>query len=235
MTCPCHVPTKWQHIWTDGSALNNSSLYCTAGSAWASPCSLSQTYHLIGPLLSNNIAELCTVYMALQAWQNCTLHIHTDFTYMLDLVKGSLLAMEQDRWHGHPPYSCTPNNIGFVIPALGAVMMYDSFTFGSLRPLFQALLFAIQAHSSCIKFTWTQAHTNDEMNNCIDHLAKQGLLPNSPPCTSQTYLPPLAGLITAQSLTTNPWLSLLTQWSPHLLPPFTAPNSPPFSPPGHLG
>ena len=34
---PRHVPADWQHIWTDGSALNNGHPHCTASAAWLSP------------------------------------------------------------------------------------------------------------------------------------------------------------------------------------------------------
>lgn len=88
------MSANWQHIWTDGSALNNGHPHRTASSAWASPCGLSQTYHLVGPCLSNNITELCTTLTALWAWPNCALHIHTDSTFILDLAHGGLLAME---------------------------------------------------------------------------------------------------------------------------------------------
>ena len=59
-------------------------------------------------------------------------------------------------------------------------MTYTDTTFASHRPLFQALLYAIRAHSGKLRFSWTRAHAEDEMNNCVDLLAKQGLLPQSP-------------------------------------------------------
>jgi len=102
---PRRVPADWQLVWTDGSALNNGHPSCTAGSTWASLCSRSQLCCLTGPLLSNNIAELCAVLLALRAWPDCALHLHTDSTYMLGLVRGGLLAMERDGWLDAPIFS----------------------------------------------------------------------------------------------------------------------------------
>ena len=178
---PRRVPAEWQHIWTDSSALNNGHPHCTAGAAWLSPCGLSEVFHLIGPCLSNNVAELCAVIKALQSWPNMALHIHTDSSFVLGLVRSGLLAMERDGWHGFPLFSSSINsNLGFSIPALWAVMTYTTTVYASHKPLFQALLYAIRAHSRKLRFSWTRAHADDAMNNAVDLLAKQGLLPTSP-------------------------------------------------------
>lgn len=71
---------------------------------WISRCGHSQTCHLVGPLLSNNITELCAVYLTLCVWEDKALHIHTDSRYVLSLVHGNLLAMERDSWTGLPSY-----------------------------------------------------------------------------------------------------------------------------------
>jgi len=180
---PCRVPAEWQLVWTDGSALDNGHPSCSAGSAWASLCGRSQLCRLAGPLLSNNIAELCAVLLALRAWPDCTLHIHTDSTYVLGLVRGGLLAMERDGWLDAPIFSSRadiPAALGFTIPALGVHMRYGVFSLGSLKPLFQALLFELRSHSSRLRFSKVRAHANDYMNNLVDLLAKQALLPSSP-------------------------------------------------------
>ena len=178
---PRCVPADWQHIWTDGSALNNGHPHCTASATWLSPCGVSAIFHLVGPRLSNNIAELCAAIKAVQAWPDQALHIHTDSSFVIGLVRGGLLAMERDRWHGFPLFSSSvDSNLGFSIPALGVRMTYTEDTFASHRPLFQALLYSIRAHSRKLRFSWTQAHADDDMNNHVDLLAKQGLLPTSP-------------------------------------------------------
>jgi len=69
---PRRIPAEWQLVWTDGSALNNGHPSCSAGSAWASLCGRSQLCCLAGPLLSNNIAELCAVLLA----RLCSTHTH---------------------------------------------------------------------------------------------------------------------------------------------------------------
>ena len=89
--------------------------------------------------------------------------------------------MERDGWHGFSLFSSSyNNNLGFTIPALHIMMTYTTTDFASHKPLFQAFLYTIRAHSGKLRFSWTCAHTDDGMNNCVDLLAKQGLLPGSP-------------------------------------------------------
>ena len=178
---PRRVPADWQHVWSDGSALNNGHPHCTAGAAWLSPCGASAVFHLVGPRLSNNVAELCAAIKAVQAWPDQALHVHTDSSFVIGLVRGGLLAMEQDGWHSFPLFSSSiDSGLGFSVPALGVHMTYTETMFASHKPLFQALLYSIRAHSGKLRFSWTQAHTGDDMNNQVDLLAKQGLLPTSP-------------------------------------------------------
>ena len=175
------MPADWQHVWTDGSALNNGHPHCTAGAAWLSPCGLSETFHLVGPRLSNNVAELCAAIKALQAWPNQALHIHTDSSFILGLVHSGLLAMERDGWHGFPLFSTSvDSNLGFSIPACCVVMTYITTVYASHKPLFQAFLYELRAHSGKLRFSWTRAHADNAMNNAVDTLAKQGLQPTSP-------------------------------------------------------
>ena len=186
------MPADWQHIWTDGSALNNGHPHCTAGAAWLSPCGASAIFRLVGPRLSNNIAELCAAIKAVQAWPDQALHIHTDSSFIIGLVCGGLLAMERDGWHGFPLFSSSDDSgLGFSIPALGVHMTYTMTTFASHKPLFQALLYSLRAHSGKLRFSWTRAHASDDMNNRVDLLAKQGLLPTSPAlCVADISAPP---------------------------------------------
>ena len=226
----CRAPADWQHVWTDGSALNNGHPHCTAGAAWLSPCGLSEVFHLIGPRLSNNIAELCAAIKVLQAWPNQALHIHTDSSFVLGLVRGGLLAMERDRWHGFPLFSTSvDSNLGFSVPALRVVMTYTTTIYASHRPLFQALLYTIRAHSRKLRFSWTRAHANDVMNNAVDLLAKQGLLPSSPHLiVADIYAPPC--WVDDGPVLNNQSLAFLTDIvvasSP---PPFLSPKFAPFS------
>ena len=204
------VPATWQHIWTDGSALNNGHPHCVAGAAWLSPCGLHEVFRLIGTRLSNNIAELCAAIKAVQAWPNQALHIHTDSSFVLGLVCGGLLAMERDGWHGFPLFSSSSNNnLGFTIPALHVEMAYTTTNFASHKPLFQAFLYTLRAHSGKLRFSWTRAHADDDMNNHVDLLAKQGLLPDSPALLVTSIVAPPGGSTMALSLIISPWPSLL--------------------------
>lgn len=75
-------------------------------------------------------------------------------------------------------------------------MTYTTTEFASHKPLFQTFLYVIQAHSGKLRFSWTRAHANDDMNNHVDILAKQGLLPTSPSLIIANIT---SGLITALS------------------------------------
>ena len=232
LACLRCVPAEWQHIWTDGSALNNSHPHCTAGTAWLSLCSLSKVFHLVGPCLSNNITELCAAYQAIQAWPNCALHIHSDSSFVLGLAHGSLLAMEQDGWHGFPIFLLhSDTNMGFTIPALHISMTYLTFEFASHKPLFQAFLYAIHAHSGKLKFSWTRAHADDDMNIQVDLLAKQGLLPESPALMVSDIVPPPCWVddgpvLNNQSLAFLTDVVVVSSPSPFLSPKFATFSSP---------
>ena len=210
---PRGAAARWEHVWTDGSALHNGSPYCIAGSAWASPDGRSQICHLSGPLLSNNIAELCAVYLAITAWQDDDLYIHTDSKYVLGLVNGGLLAMERDGWIGLPTYSLTEfsdhTSSEHLHSDLTELVESDSFSFGSLRPLFQTFLQTLRAHRRRLKFRWTKAHANDDMNNRVDTLAKQGLLPSSP-LLDTTSLSPTPGWVDRGPVLNNQSLAFIT-------------------------
>jgi ribonuclease HI len=163
---PLRPPVNTIHIWTDGSAQLNGSPYCHAGSAWVSPCRCSNSRHLVGPSLSNNIAELCTVFLALQAWPSVSLHIHTDSCYVLGLAHSSLLAMERDSWPGLPLFS----NPQLLAPSPVSHL-----------PLFQSILYLIHTHSNSLWFSWMRAHADGAMNNMVDTHAKAALAPMTAP------------------------------------------------------
>lgn len=86
------------HVWTDGSALNNGKETCSAGAGWASDLGFTDCVSLSGVSLSNNVAEVSALVLALTAWRPYHLVVHTDSSYVLGLVKGGLLALERDGW-----------------------------------------------------------------------------------------------------------------------------------------
>ena len=90
------------HIWTDGSAKDNSTDVCTARSAWVSDLQFEDKVSLTGLVLSNNVAEVAAVVLCLLAWRDAHIVIHTDSTFVLGLLKGGLLAMERDGWGDAP-------------------------------------------------------------------------------------------------------------------------------------
>src|SRR5258706_9906779 len=81
------------HLWTDGSAFNNGLDSCIASAAWASSHGASGSARLFDAPLSNNVAEVVAVVLALQSWHHSNLLIHTDSHYVLNLVNGHLLAL----------------------------------------------------------------------------------------------------------------------------------------------
>ena len=110
---------------------------------------------MTGVVLTNNVAEMTVVVMALLAWQSADLHIHTDSKFILELVNGGLLAMEQDGWPDLP-YS------NWAVPV-------------SLALLYKHLLFLLQRHNSGLTFSWVKGHSGVEQNKQADKLAKQGV------------------------------------------------------------
>jgi len=128
---PCQMPAPrpvgkviydWDiHVWTDGSALDNGTDTCTAGSAWTSDLLFDDKIRLTGVVLSNNVAETATVALCLMAWRDAHIVIHTDSTFVLGLLKGRLLAMERDGWgealrhmSQAPPHLPTPVPVVFA-------------------------------------------------------------------------------------------------------------------------
>jgi ribonuclease HI len=200
---PLRPPTTTIHVWTDGSAKLNGSPYCSAGSAWASPCGRSDSCHLVGPSLSNNIAKLCAVLLALQAWPDASLHIHTDSRYVLGLAHGGLLAMERDGWLGLPLFSD---------PQLAAPSPV------SHLQLFQSVLHLIRAHPNSLWFSWTRAHAGDAMNITVDTLAKAALAPSTAPLDILSAPLP-ANWVDSSPVLNNQSLAFLSETIVSRLPP----------------
>ena len=140
------------HIWTDGSAQDNGSSICTAGSAWTSDLQLSDKVMLTGAVLSNNVAEVAAIVQCLMAWRDAHITIHTDSTLVLGLLKGGLLAMERDGWGDAPRHMSR----------------------GPSTPLLQYLLYLLRDRTGRISFIKAKAHGDDLNNNMADKLANEG-------------------------------------------------------------
>ena len=140
------------HVWTDGSAKDNGTDICTAGSAWVSDLQFRDTVSLTGAILSNNVAEVAAVVLCLMAWRDAHLVIHTDSTFVLGLLKGGLLAMERDGWGDAPRH----------------------FSRGPPVPLLQTLLYLLRDRTGRLRFEKAKAHSDDIMNNLTDKLANEG-------------------------------------------------------------
>jgi len=140
------------HIWTDGSAENNGTDGCTAGSAWVSTLQLRDAVSLTGAALSNNMAELAAVVLCLLAWRDAHIVVHTDSTLVLGMLRGGLLAMERDGWGDAPRHMSR----------------------GPSTALLQTLLYLLRDRTGRVRFVKAKAHSDDTMNNLADELAKEG-------------------------------------------------------------
>jgi len=139
------------HVWTDGSAMDNGAVGCSAGAGWVSDIGLSDCVSVSGIQLSNNVAEVSALILALSAWRPYHLVIHTDSAYVLGLVKGGLLALERDGWDDVPRNLRAP-------PV----------------ELFRHLLFCLRVHRGRLSFVKVKAHSGDVMNDLADSLANEG-------------------------------------------------------------
>ena len=158
-------------VWTDGSALDNGLESCIAGSAWTTEYYIEDSCRLVGLPVTNNIAEVAAVIMALKSWRNHDIHIYTDSTFVLHLMDGGLLAMERDSWPGLPWLYA-------IAPAI------------SYAALFQHLLFLLRAHGALLEFSKVKAHDKCAGNNCADRLANSGRISGRVLDLSQLYTPP---------------------------------------------
>jgi len=140
------------HIWTDGSALDNGTDMCTAGSAWVSDLQISDKVMLTGAVLTNNVAEVAAIVLCLMAWRDTHMTIHTDSTFVLGLLEGGLLAMERDGWGNAPRHMRR----------------------GSPTPLLQYLLYLLRDRTGRLRFIKAKAHGDDLYNNLADALANEG-------------------------------------------------------------
>ncbi len=156
-------------LWTDGSAFNNGLDSCIAGAAWASSHSATGSARLLDTPLSNNVAEVAAVVLALLSWQHSDVLIHTDSRYMLNLVSGQLLAMERDGW--------TDNRLSLRPPrSWDAPTSHGLPDIVSSATLLRYLLYLLCSHDGYVEFKWVKAHNGNEMNSLADELAKQATL-----------------------------------------------------------
>ena len=145
------------NVWTDGSASDNGHESCIAGSAWITDFHVSDHASLRSFHPSNNLAEVVAVIMALQSWPTSDLHIHTDSTFVLGLIEGSLLAHERDGWHS--------------FRLLDAALCSDA---RSHADMFHFLLYLLRSHVGRLDFSWVKGHSSDHMNYLADALANEG-------------------------------------------------------------
>jgi len=153
-------------LWTDSSAFNNGLDSCIAGAAWASSHRASGSAKLLDAPLSNNVAEVVAVVLALLSWHHSDLLIHTDSCYVLNLVNGNLLAMERDGW-ADSSISLRPPRPWDAPPSLDLPTIVSSDT------LLRYLLYLLRSHDGYVEFKWIKAHNGDVMNSLADKLAKQ--------------------------------------------------------------
>jgi len=146
------------HIWTDGSAKDNGTDVCTAGSAWVSDMQFQDTVTLTGTVLSNNVTEVAAMVLCLMAWRDAHIVIHTDSTFVLGLLAGGLIAMERDGWGDAPRHLSR----------------------GPPTPLLQTLLYLLRDRTGRLRFEKAKAHGSDVMNNLADRLANEGRVKGRP-------------------------------------------------------
>ncbi len=156
-------------LWTDGSAFNNGLDSCIAGAAWASSHGSTGSARLLDTPLSNNVAEVVTVVLALLSWRHSNVLIHTDSHYMMNMVNGQLLAMERDSWTDGC-LSLRPPRPWDALPSCDMPDMISSAT------LLRYLLYLLRSHDGYVEFKWVKAHNGDVMNSLADELAKQAAL-----------------------------------------------------------
>jgi ribonuclease HI len=167
-------------VWTDGSAIDNGTESCTAGSGWVSSRGSKQKWRLTGLPVSNNAAEAVAVITAIARHTESPILIHTDSSFVMGLANGGLLALEQVGW---PPVPCLCSSNPLI----------------SYRPLYQNLLSTLRYHGR-VRFIKVKAHSGDIRNEMADHLANRGRLSGSE--LDLRLLLPLPGWVdTAPSLT----------------------------------
>ena len=173
--CPAQPPADDGPIslWMDGSALDNSLETCSASSAWVSDLYIHTSVCLSGVPLSNNVAEVAVVILALCSWPSHCLHIYTDSKFVLKLVHGGLLSLKCDRWLDFP-WLCWTTGPSVIC----------------MSTLYQHLLFWLRAHSAPLEFSWIKAHQGHHFNEMADFYAKEGCETGFPMQLDLLHMPP---------------------------------------------
>src|SRR5258706_2348743 len=134
-------------LWTDGSAFNNGLDSCIAGAAWVSSHSATGSARLLDAPLSNNVAEVVTVVLALLSWRHSDMLIHTDSRYVLNMVNGQLLTLERDGW--------VDGSLSLRPPQpWDAPVSHNMPDMVSSTDLLHYLLYLLHSHDGYVDFTW---------------------------------------------------------------------------------
>ena len=112
------------NLWTDSLALDNGLETCTAGSSWVSDLYIHTSVSLSGIPLSNNIAEVAAIILALRSWPGYSLHIRTDSAFALKLVHRGLLSLEHEGWPDFPWLCRTTGPLALRLSALYQHLLY---------------------------------------------------------------------------------------------------------------
>ena len=199
-----HEPAcPWEgvvNIWTDGSASDNGHESCIAGSAWITDFHVSDHASLHSFHPSNNLAEVVAVIMALQSWPTSDLHIHTDSTFVLGLIEGSLLAHERDGWQS--------------FRLLDAALCSDA---RSHANIFRFLLYLLRSHVGRLDFSWVKGHSSDYMNYLADALANEGRI-NGRELNLGSFRPPPSWVDVSPVLNGAPLHDITTSLTSAIIP-----------------
>ena len=160
-------------LWTDGSALDNGLETCTARSSWVLDLYIHASVSLSGVPLSNNIAEVAAIILALRSWPGCRLHIYTDSKFVLKLVHRGLLSLEHNGWPDFP-WLCRTTGPSTICAS----------------SLYQHLLYRLWAHSAPLEFSWIKAHQGHHFNKMADFYAKEGCESGTPMHLDLLHTPP---------------------------------------------
>ena len=181
-------------IWTDGSALDNGLEHCTASAAWVSSSHISDAASLSGVPLSNNLAEVAAVLLALLSWPTGPLHVHTDSTFVLSLVHGGLTSLERNGWPSFP-WLCRTTGPAPI----------------RLAGVFQHLLFLLRSHDGPLSFSKAASHSSDVFNNIADSLANEAQVSGRVFSLAELDTPP--GWVDTHPVLHDQPLSFLTSYS----------------------
>ena len=123
--------------------------------------------------LSNNVAEVATMILAIHSWPGHCLHIHTDSRFVLKLIHGGLLSLKHNSWPDFP----------WLCHTTGPSAL-------RLSTLYQHLLYRLHAHSAPLEFSWVKAHDGHCFNEMADFYAKEGQVSEDRMHLDLLHMPP---------------------------------------------